>query len=304
MSMSSSKLHEHAAVPGPAAMIVVLCAAGAAGGAGFSLSGAGVTLCACVALLVFGLPHGTLDLEIIRARWRSPLTQLMPLLAVYLGLAAAMFGLWQVDPVVALGSFIAIAVVHFSEDWEGAGSVILSGGLALALLAAPTLLHRAELDTIFIDLTNRDTAVAISQMLNGVAPASLSLGAMALIVLWRNGRRDQAVGGVAALAGMLLFPPIVGFAAYFCLFHSPRHFAHSLQDLHWRGVGSWGRVVIPLTLIAGLLAGVIYWIELRSGLSGRVMTASFMTLSILTVPHMLVPIIVSRLGGQEQAEAV
>lgn len=135
-------------------------------------------------------------------------------------------------------------------------------------------------------------------------PAALCIAAMALIVLWRNGKRDQAIGGLAALAGMVLLPPIVGFAAYFCLFHSPRHFSDTLKDLHWQGFSRWGRVVVPLTILAGLLAALIYWVELRSGVSGRIMTASFMTLSILTVPHMLVPIIVSRLSGQEQAEAI
>ena len=170
MATPSSSLNGHAPLPGPAMMIVALCVTGTAGWAGLPLSGAGVTLGACVALLVFGLPHGTLDLEIIRARWHSPMTRLLPLLAVYLGLAAAMFGMWQVDPVVALGAFIAIAVVHFAEDWDGAGSAVLSGGEALALLAAPTLLHRAELDAIFIDLTNRDAAVEISQAMAGLAP--------------------------------------------------------------------------------------------------------------------------------------
>lgn len=100
-------------------MIVVLVAAAVAGWAGLALSGAGVTLVACLAILMFGLPHGTLDLEIIRTRWHSPITQMVPLLAVYLALAAAMFGLWQFDPVLALGAFIAVAVVHFPKTGTG-----------------------------------------------------------------------------------------------------------------------------------------------------------------------------------------
>ena len=97
---------------------------------------------------------------------------------------------------------------------------------------------------------------------------------------------------------MTILPPIVGFAAYFCFFHSPRHFRHSLADLDWRGVRKWGWVVLPLTLAAGLLAATLFGLQVRTEISDRIMAASFMTLSILTVPHMLVPLLINRLVRQ------
>ena len=262
---------------------------------GVSLAGGTVTSLACLGLLVFGLPHGTLDLEIIRARLSGPWTGLVTLTGLYLGLAAAMYGLWRIEPVMALAAFVVIAVVHFSEDWQGAGSGLLSGGLALALLAAPTLAHRAELDAIFVGLTGQASAVAVSDGLTLVAPVALAVGFIAIVALWQGGRRHQAVGGLVALTGMLALPPIVGFALYFCLFHSPRHFRESLSSLRWSGFARWGWVVVPLTLAAGVIASLIFGLEVRAAVSDRIMAASFMTLSILTVPHMMVPLLIAGL---------
>lgn len=285
---------------GAGLLIGAVVACGIAGSLGLPLSGGVATTVACLALLVFGLPHGTLDLEIIRKQCAGPWTGMVTLVALYLGLAAGMYGLWRVEPVLALAAFIAIAVVHFSEDWQGTGSGLLCAGLALALLAAPTLFHRAELDAIFIGLTDRVEAGAITDALTLVLPVAIGLGLIAILSLWQAGRHDQALGGLVALMGMVVLPPIVGFALYFCLFHSPRHFRESLSTLDWRGFAAWGWVVVPLTLAAGGIAGLVFGLEIRTALPERIMAASFMTLSILTVPHMLVPVVIAALSRQGQ----
>ncbi len=137
-----------------------------------------------------------------------------------------------------------------------------------------------------------------------VLPVAVGLGLIALAALWHAGRRDRAVGGLAALTGMLILPPIIGFALYFCLFHSPRHFRESLLTLKWRGVGAWGWVVMPLTLAAGAIAFLIFGLEIRAALPDRIMAASFMTLSILTVPHMLVPPLIAALSKLRLSHAL
>jgi Brp/Blh family beta-carotene 15,15'-monooxygenase len=88
---------------------------------------------------------------------------------------------------------------------------------------------------------------------------------------------------------MTVLPPVFGFALYFCLLHSPRHFSGALQTLSWHRVGQWIAVVAPLTLAALGLAAVIYRLELRPSISDQIVAASFMTLAVVTVPHMLVP---------------
>ena len=300
MSISSARLASSArSLSGPGLLIGAMGVCVATLLAGLPLSGGIATTLACLSLLVFGLPHGTLDLEIIRARTSGPWTGMITLVLMYLGLAAGMYGLWRVEPVLALAAFIVIAVVHFSEDWEGAGSGLLSAGLALALLAAPTLFHRADLDAIFIGLTDRVEASAITDALTLVLPVAIGLGLIAILSLWQAGCRNQALGGLVALIGMVILPPIVGFALYFCLFHSPRHFRGSLSTLDWRRFAAWGWVVVPLTLAAGAIAAMVFGLEIRTALPERIMAASFMTLSILTVPHMLVPVLIAPLSRQD-----
>lgn len=286
-------------LPGASLLIGALVLSVLALGLGLPLSGPVATTLSCLALLVFGLPHGTLDLELIRARASGPWTGMATLVLIYLSLAASMYGLWRAEPVLALAAFIAIAVVHFSEDWQGAGSSLLRAGLALALLSAPTLFHRAELDTIFIGLTDRVEATMVTDALTLVLPMAIGVGLIAIASLWQAGRRPQALGGLAALTGMIVLPPLVGFALYFCLFHSPRHFRESLATLSWPNLGDWGAVVLPLSLAAGAVAVLIFGLELRTALPDRIMAASFMTLSILTVPHMLAPLIAARLSRQD-----
>jgi len=296
MSMTSSAASPSGTVlPGPRIMILALALALLAGLVGVPLASPGATAVACVALLVFGLPHGTLDLELIRARLSGPWTGMATLVALYLAFAAGMYAVWLVQPVLALAAFIAIAVAHFAEDW-GAGPPLLRAAPALALLAAPTLFHRAELDAIFIGLTNRADAGIVGAGLALLAPVAIGAAAWAMGRLWLRGERDLAIGALAAIAGMTILPPIVGFASYFCFFHSPRHFRHSLADLDWRGVRKWGWVVLPLTVAAGLLAATLFGLQVRTEIADRIMAASFMTLSILTVPHMLVPLVINRLA--------
>jgi len=266
--------------------------------AGVPLAGATATSAACLALLVFGLPHGTLDLELIKARGRGPWTGLAALLIVYLGCAAAMLALWLVAPVIALGAFILIATVHFSEDWDGTGSRFLELGLALAVLAAPTLFHRAALERIFIALTGQSEATAIADAMLLVTPLALVVAAVAVAALWSAGRLTQAVAATLAVASMVVLPPIIGFVLYFCLFHSPRHLTDNLKRVALTRGRAWVRVVLPLTVAAAGIAGALYGLELRADVASGLIAASFMTLSILTVPHMLAPVLVTRLAGQ------
>ncbi len=277
---------------------------GLAFAAGVPLEGAAATSIACLMLLVFGLPHGTLDLELIKTRGRGPWTGLAALLVVYLGCAALMLALWLVAPVIALGTFVLVATVHFSDDWDGTGSRFLELGLALALLAVPTLFHGAALDAIFMALTGQSEATAIADMMLLVTPLALVVAAVAVAALWSGGRRRQASAATLALVSMITLPPIIGFVLYFCLFHSPHHLADSLRNVVLSRGQAWVRVVLPLTLAAAAIAGAIYALELRADVASGLIAASFMTLSILTVPHMLAPLLATRLSGlSRRAEA-
>lgn len=260
------------------------------------LSTEAATMAACGAILLFGLPHGTLDLELIKLERSAGAARMSGILALYLGLAGVMYMMWQVAPVAALIAFIVIAVIHFAEDWEAAGSAFLAQGIALALLTAPAFGHRVELAGLFVALSGVSEAAVVADIMLLLAPVSLAVAAVAFAAMWQAGQGRLAVSGVGAVLGLALLPPAVGFALFFCLLHSPRHFGAALALLAPVIRGRWLRVVAPLTLAALGIAAVLFGLEARADTASRIVAASFMTLSILTVPHMLVPVVLRRVS--------
>lgn len=262
---------------------------------GLPLASPGATVAACAAILLFGLPHGTLDLEIIAAEHRAGGARMMGVTALYLALAAATYLLWQAASVAALAAFLAVAAIHFAEDWDDADSAFLAQGVGIALLAAPTLLHGAEVRSLFVALAGREQAALLADLLLMLAPVSLGVAAVCAFTYWGSGRRDRAASALAALAALALLPPAAGFALFFCLLHSPRHLRAGLALLPSHVRARPWRVILPLTAAALGLAWLLFGSEARAGLPAQAVAACFMTLSILTVPHMAAPPLLARL---------
>lgn len=274
-------------------MVVALLAAGAAGAA---LDGSAATIAACLALLLFGLPHGSLDLEIIKREHGASKRSMIALLLLYLGLAAAMWAIWIENPVAALVVFLGVAIVHFGEDWPELHSAFLSQGLALSLLTAPVWFHGDALRAIFAALTGTNESGSIAEVMLLLAPASTAIAAVALWTLWRAGQRERAGTALLALVAMVLLPPVIGFACFFCLYHSPRHYGESLRRVAANPRAT--AIVMLVTLAALGLAVALFREAAGADVPARVIAASFTTLSLLTVPHMLVPLIVDRCAAR------
>ncbi|MCY7339992.1 MAG: Brp/Blh family beta-carotene 15,15'-dioxygenase [Sphingomonas bacterium] len=250
----------------------------------------------CAALLIGGLPHGALDLAVLR---RDAQHRIALVVSLYLGLAAIMFAIWQVAPAIALGLFLAMAMVHFAEDWAAAEHPFFALGIAVALLSAPALFHRQAVGDLFTLLTAEQAAAGLADALLLVAPAAAACALLAILLLWQGGHRVTAVNAACALAAMILLPPITGFAIYFCLIHSPSHFRAGLKRL--APATGITRPTIGATL-GGLTIAVatLQFLPITDP-SGRLFAASFMTLSILTLPHMAVPFLLRRLCLSAQA---
>ena len=263
---------------------------------GARLDGGLTTIAAAAAMLVFGLPHGTFDIELIRRDRAARGIGLIPLLALYLGCVLAMYLLWQVRPVFALMSFIAIATWHFAEDWDEVGNGLLATGIAAATLTAPVILHRQATVAIFEAVAGTADAAVVVQLLVLAAPVALILALIAAVSLVIDGHRERALAATATLAAMTLLPPITGFALFFCLFHSPRHFGAALRRLAWHHPAQWLPVVVPLTLAAGGITALLYRFGPPLDMPAKLAASAFLVLSVLTVPHMAVPLIVAAIS--------
>ncbi|WP_081985060.1 Brp/Blh family beta-carotene 15,15'-dioxygenase [Sphingomonas sp. 35-24ZXX] len=244
-------------------------------------------------LMVVGMPHGSFDIALLQngSADDPAAPRRSTLIGLYLVCALAMYLLWQAAPAWGLGIFLLMAAVHFSEDWQRCGSRFIATGMALAFLSAPSLLHSASLASLFAVLSNDAAARLLVDVMVLIAPTMLMLAIAGAGMLWHAGERNRALSAVCGLAAMLVLPPVHGFALFFCLVHSPIQFGDHSRALGLHGLRQWGGTVIPLTLGGLGIAVAIFALNRGAVITQDVFAASFVALSVLTAPHMLVPVI-------------
>lgn len=260
---------------------------------GLPLGGERATGFLCLLLLLVGLPHGALDIERLKLAYGGGWREVSSLFGLYLALAGLTLIVWHWSPVLAMGLFLLSATLHFAEDFEAMPDPLLALGAAAALLCAPALLHKEALRDIFAVVTGAEDGATLAEFMRAMAPVAIALCCVGMFGLARKGAISEALTCLVLLGGMLLAPPIVGFALFFCVFHSPRHLRQA-----WQGVtASRVRLVsvsLALTAAAAGLAAALTAFEARGGMTDSLVAATFITLSILTVPHMLAPLIAGR----------
>lgn len=272
--------------------------------AGIPLDGSRTGAGLCLLLLVVGLPHGALDIERLKGGLASGWQTLAGLLALYLCLAAGMLALWQTAPLAALAVFLAVAVAHFAEDWQALEQPFLSLGVAVALITAATFRNLADVQAIFVAVTGQAGASVLGECLLLAAPIALAVAMLAIVRLALTGHRRLAAITAAILAAMLFAPPLAGFALFFCLYHSPRHLRESWDSLRQPAPPRRLLVLLALTGAALGIAALLALAHNRTGLTDAMLAATFMTFSILTVPHMLAGPLLTRLREARRRFAV
>lgn len=240
------------------------------------------------AVALLGLPHGALDLPMAETIWPLRGWRARALFfAAYLSLAGCVGLMWWIAPAVALSAFLAYSAVHFSADWQEDGTLWqVSGGLSA--VGAPALFHGADVTDLFAALGPVASAGAIAQgtALAGIVGAGCALAAL---VSLRNGRDRAPVLEVGAIwLGAAFLPPLLYFAAYFCLLHSPRHLTGTLAVLPDRGRALRGAAAIMVVSLGGAALGLGLLIFASAGdATTSLLQVVFIGLAALTVPHML-----------------
>jgi Brp/Blh family beta-carotene 15,15'-monooxygenase len=256
-----------------------------------------------LAVVVFGLPHGALDLALVRGAAQGSWFALAAAIGVYLVVSAAVLAVWIAFPVAALLGFLAIAVIHFglgdTEDRHGpqrAVEVIARGGFAGI---APLVFHPQTTRDLFALLVGPDSTANLDAALALIiSPATwLWTACLALALAWRIIQRSP--GWLPAVAELLLtaaifavFHPLTAFLLYFCFVHSVRHISDlgaarfpesAARARRWLLLES-----LPFTL-ATVVLGAIAWFAFARTIDfdEAMMRIIFWGLSALTMPHMI-----------------
>jgi beta-carotene 15,15'-dioxygenase len=246
---------------------------------------------AAIAILVFGLPHGAYDLQLLMPR--AAVGHAAPrfswaLLAAYLGLAALATLAWAVAPATALFIFLCMAGVHFGEDWDMLDPGLLRTTVGFGPLIVVAISSPAEVAAIFGGLADRATADLLVGLCIMVAPVVLLVTAVSMLVAWQRGHRYWCAAYLTALIIAAVALPVFGFAAYFVLFHSALHLAQTRSLLpRWR-VQQFGLHGVALSLCAVMLLWlVIDWLPAGAAQQSALAIFVFQLLAIVTVPHLL-----------------
>jgi len=259
-------------------------------------------------IALLGVMHGGLDPWVGDVVMRDRLGRSGRFLFVvsYLAVMAVVIACWLLAPLATLAGFLLISVLHFGEQdaYAFAGR---SDGLSVTVFGAipvlgPVAAHPIEVALIFGWLTGVEKSV-LAEILTWLAQPLIALwivGAGMLVarmhIEGETNRRFQLAGLGVLVASMILLPPLIAFAAYFCLLHSFGHLLDMAARSHgpWRhwSPGQWASRLWPATLGA-LALGMLGWVVL-SGVDtgdaiGREALAQviFCGLAALTVPHVL-----------------
>ncbi len=250
------------------------------------LDGTKLTALCALAIALFGIPHGTLDVEIIALRYGLvSRLQRLKIIAGYLACTAAVAGAWIVAPEFALCLFLLVSILHFSRDWYASVDPFLSLMVAWALVATPALTKPDEVAAIFNMLTGNQNGRVIADLLACASVPAL-LGCLTF-AFWsaRNGEARTAVEVLTCLVATLLLPPLMAFAVFFCGLHSPRHMADALHETGAISRSKKAAIIAAVFLLSVAGGALLLFGQDHISAETGIIRSAIILISILTVPH-------------------
>jgi len=255
-----------------------------------------------VALLVafVGIPHGGLDHLVGRSLLRPHFGIYWPVVffSLYLTLMAIVLAGWLVIPIMTALIFFILSAWHFGEEESGSIAYrLLLGGMVIWV---PSIARQEEVQAIIDSLTPWTTSLdlAFLQPFGLLFFPSLALW---IGFLLRKKEWLTAVRLFAFLAVFVFVPVLISFVLYFCFWHSIRELSRLARYANpsdaWHGLG---KVLIrsaPLS-ISTLVVSIMWlvWVHPIYGLSTSLLQWTFIGLSMLAIPHLLLHEIANRLG--------
>lgn len=247
-----------------------------------------MTSIAAACIVLAGIPHGTLDVEIAASHFgRTSIAGKVKILAAYIACAVAMIVTWAIAPELALISFLVISIVHFSHDWRGGADPFLAMMVGWALVALPALARPSEVAMIFETLTGNQNGQIISALL-ACASVPAALGSL-VFAYWSYTNEDtqSAVEVIACIVAALFLPPLIAFAIFFCGLHSPRHFTDALRETGTISPAKKAVIIIAVFALSMGLGALLFANQSGLSVDTGIIRAAFVLISTLTVPHFI-----------------
>ncbi|RYY17867.1 MAG: hypothetical protein EON55_01090 [Alphaproteobacteria bacterium] len=266
------------------------------------LSWQGQWLCAVALVIVLGVPHGALDVEIGRNLFRDRLGRAwFPAFALpYLTLVALVLVAWHVAPAPTLAAFLIASVWHFGSEDAGVGGLpaLAMGGIPVAV---PVLMHPEATASVLAAITDLTLTSPPSWLVVG-SFLWLPTAALWAIRTVHAGHRRTLALPAALCAAFTLLPPLTAFTLYFVVVHAPAHttslIRHPTRAPRVRDVAAAWRLSIFTTALT-ILIGAALWTVTPGETPVRFVRVTLQLLAALTLPHMLLDAWLTRREGSD-----
>jgi Brp/Blh family beta-carotene 15,15'-monooxygenase len=246
---------------------------------------------ALMLMICAGIPHGSYDLRVAKAKWSNLQISSAKIAAIYLVCVFLMSALCVFTPGIGLTLFLAISALHFSEgEFQSSAPVNLVSGVLFGIgaILLPIGLHSdisMQYLGYFIDPST------FQLLAPKVRVFSLIVLIMSAFIVGRDclrrlTPRETIIERCLCLFGWVLLPPLAGFSVWFIGRHSRQHLELCKTLFHSSQIKiPLDFALISLLAIAGLLpfARIFDFSDIN-----QLFAASICLIAGLTLPHMIV----------------
>lgn len=248
-----------------------------------------------LAIVIIGIPHGALDLNLAIAGNSSSTRRRGIIFISYITIAIASFIAWYLMPSIALGIFLILSTVHFGRanplllDYKNQnkfdaliGSIVFQGGLTTIFLP---WLYWNDIKDIFAAL---GAYIEAFQIIGSFAVLAWLLSALVTSLHYRSFR---LYGTLMSLVGLVyfkeVFTPLCLFSIFFCILHSIPHYLKASNELGTSPKKPPIGFLINTILAWAIVATISIFFYQSQSLNSATLNGIFSILFALTVPHMI-----------------
>ncbi len=242
----------------------------------------------------FGIPHGGLDVLVIRQLCQRHWQKQLIAFVAYAGFATLCFLIWLQQPLLCAILFLLGATWHFAEDWGVSGNSCQPLALGALAVTFPALVHRQETGQIFtMLLLPTEQALTIARVMQCVALVMLT--AVLVGAFMGKIRRKALLPIFTMTVSGLALSPMLYFACYFCGYHAALHTIQVSRQYRLPLQTLLVYLVIPMIFTTVLFLFAYYGLE-SIHIQQLWLSTLFIGLFSLTMPHLLLHFFGQRFG--------
>ncbi len=248
-------------------------------------------VCLAIAVTLLGLPHGALDFAVAKSlKLITSFNSALYFIIVYLAISAFSIALWIGFPATSLGLFLCVSIYHFSTDWRHTIPIYARLGMASVIICGSAITYSLTLIKLFTSLLlTAETASFIIQgmlVIFWIGIAAFGYFILHSLLADRKLERLTLIECGALVASSLTLTPLLHFALYFCLLHSPKHLNDVGEELKLSATKA---IILSLPFVALtiLLAAILFIFFGVNDVNVDLLRWIFIGLFGLTMSHML-----------------